>query len=267
MNGDISTKIREVNQNGEGAFIPYIMAGDPTPEKSLKYAKALEQGGADVIELGVPYSDPVADGPTIQSAGSRALSSMSGLKDVLSLVHKLKEEINIPVILMSYYNPILQFGEDRFAAEARKAGVNGLILPDLPIEEGSELWEATRNNSLETPLLVTPDTNEHRLSNIVDMTSGFLYLVSRSGTTGAKTRLERTTMRTIDFVNSTVKGNLPVCVGFGLSTPGQVKEVINGGANGAIVGSAIVDRIGEGQKPEEIRKFVSELKAGTLKSK
>lgn len=259
----VSDSIRDVNKQGEGAFIPYLMAGDPSPETSLEYIEALGEGGADVIELGVPFSDPVADGPTIQAAGARALGSMGRLEDVLGLVREVRSEVKVPIILMSYYNPIFQFGGDGFISKAKEAGVDGLILPDLPVGEGLTFFKRARNNALETPLLATPDTDGNRLSIIAEKSTGFLYLVSRPGTTGVKDDLEDMTMRAIKVVRSRTPRGLPVCVGFGLSTPDQVARIIEAGADGAIVGSAIVEKIGKGYSPERIERFVRKLKKGT----
>lgn len=259
----ISGTIRQVNRKGEGVFIPYLMAGDPTPDMSTEYTLALAAGGADLIELGVPFSDPVADGPTIQSAGSRALPSMHRLKDVLNLVRKVKQDSDTPIILMSYYNPILQFGEADFLRSSKDAGVDGLILPDLPVDEGKDLLEKAKNNAVETPLLATPDTTKNRLSKITKKTTGFLYLVARPGTTGVKNEVSEVTTRAIKYLKPQLPEGLAVCVGFGLSTPDQVAQVVTSGADGAIVGSAIVDRIADGYKPERIRKFVRKLKNAT----
>lgn len=259
----IAHKIREVNQEGERAFIPYVMAGDPTPEKSLEYVQALAEGGADLIELGVPFSDPVADGPTIQAAGVRALSSMERLEKVLELVKTINQKVEVPIILMSYYNPVLQVGEVEFISKSLRAGVNGSILPDLPVGEGEAFLRRAKDSSFATPLLATPSTDKDRLTTIAEKSTGFLYLVARPGTTGAKNEVREITTRTINFVKPNLPKDLPVCVGFGLSTSDQVAKVVNAGANGAIVGSAIVEKIGKGQKPEEIRKFVSELKEAT----
>ncbi len=262
MNG-VSGRIQKVNREGEGAFIPYLMAGDPTPERSLEYIEALAEGGADVIELGVPFSDPVADGPTIQAAGTRALASMGRVEHVLELVRKVRKDVDVPIILMSYYNPILQFGEDQFISSSIRAGIDGSILPDLPVGEGQTFLQAASENSFETPLLATPGTDRGRLAKIVENSSGFLYLVARPGTTGAKDGLRDMTTRAIGFVKPRLPAELPVCVGFGLSTPGQVAGVIKAGADGAIVGSAIVEKIGEGDGPEAIERFVRLLKDGT----
>lgn len=260
---EITAKLDETNQSGSGAFIPYLMAGDPSPEKSLDYVRALAAGGADLIELGVPFSDPVADGPTIQAAGNRALKTTNSLGDVFELVRKARNEIDIPIILMSYYNPILQFGELNFLKKCRETGTDGVILPDLPPVEGNGFFESARESEVGVPLLATPDTDASRLKEISEKTTGFLYLVTRPGTTGAKNELDESTGTAIRSVKARVPEELPVCAGFGLSTPKQVNRIIRAGADGAIVGSAIVARVGHGEKPEEIERFVGELKKGT----
>lgn len=259
----IAAGIKEINRKDGGAFIPYLMAGDPTPEQSMDYVRALAAGGADLIELGVPFSDPVADGPTIQAAGNRALETTDRLEAVFELVERVREEIEVPLILMSYYNPVLQFGETEFLEKCRETGAGGVILPDLLPEEGSEFIQSAEQASIATPLLATPGTQEKRLTELAGKATGFLYLVSRPGTTGAKKGVGKITTDAIKSVRPRVPSDLPVCVGFGLSTPDQVRQVIQAGADGAIVGSAIVDRVGNGDEPEEIERFVSELKEGT----
>ena len=260
---EVSEKINTTNQEGFGAFIPYIMAGDPTPQKSIDYALALAEGGADLIELGVPFSDPVADGPTIQAAGIRALKTTDRLGAVFELAQKVKEETKVPLILMSYYNPVLQFGETKFFEKCRETGSDGVIVPDLPPEEGNEFIHSANEISVATPLLATPGTGKKRLTEITEKATGFLYLVSRPGTTGAKSGVGKITTNAIKSVRPRVPEELPVCVGFGLSTPDQVGQVIQAGADGAIVGSAIVNRVGNGDEPEEIERFASKLKEGT----
>ncbi|MFW6006060.1 MAG: tryptophan synthase subunit alpha [Candidatus Bipolaricaulota bacterium] len=260
---EITTRIKEINRKDGGAFISYLMAGDPTPERSMDYIRALAEGGADLIELGVPFSDPVADGPTIQAAGNRALETTDSLESVFELVEKVREEIEVPLILMSYYNPVLQFGETEFLEKCRETGVDGVILPDLLPEEGGEFIRSAKEASVATPLLATPGTNKKRLIEVAEKATGFLYLVSRPGTTGAKSGVGKITTNAIKSVRPRVPEELPVCVGFGLSTPDQVEQVIRAGADGAIVGSAIVSRVGNGDEPEEIERFVSKLKKST----
>jgi len=260
---EIAVRIKEINRKDGGAFIPYLMAGDPTPERSMDYIRALAAGGADLIELGVPFSDPVADGPTIQAAGNRALKMTDRLESVFELVEKVGEELEVPLILMSYYNPVLQFGETKFPKKCWETGVDGVILPDLLPEEGGEFIRLAKEASVATPLLATPGTPKKRLTELTKKATGFLYLVSRPGTTGVKSGIGKITTNAIKSVRPRVPEELPVCVGFGLSTPDQVGQVIQAGADGAIVGSAIVSRVGNGDKPEEIERFVSKLKEGT----
>ncbi len=260
---EIATRIKETNREDGGAFIPYLMAGDPTPERSIDYIRALAAGGADLIELGVPFSDPVADGPTIQAAGNRALKTTDSPEKVFELVQKVRGKIEVPIILMSYYNPILQFGETDFLDKCQESGVEGVILPDLPPEEGERFLQSALEASVATPLLATPGTHKKRLTELAEKATGFLYLVSRPGTTGAKSEVGKITTNAIKSVKPRVPDELPVCVGFGLSSPEQVGQVIRARADGAIVGSAIVSRVGNGDNPKEIERFVSKLKEGT----
>ncbi|MFB6291328.1 MAG: tryptophan synthase subunit alpha [Candidatus Bipolaricaulia bacterium] len=259
----IASKIIEPSRESGGAFIPYLMAGDPSPDRSLDYIRALAAGGADLIELGVPFSDPVADGSAIQAAGKRALESTNNLDEVFNLVRKVKENVEIPVILMSYLNPIFQYGKPDFFEESGRTGVSGVILPDLPPEEGEDFLKVAKNYSVDVPLLATPATTEKRLARISEIATGFLYLVARPGTTGAKNSVEELTTKTIKKVKPQLPEKLPVCVGFGLSTPEQVSRVISAGADGAIVGSAIVEKVSNGEKPEAVERFVRDLKEAT----
>lgn len=260
---EVSSRIRAVNRRGEAAFIPYLMAGDPSPAKFLDYVHALAEAGADLIELGVPFSDPVADGPTIQAAGLRALKTTRGVGEVLNLVRRIRGRTKIPLILMSYYNPILQFGEAHFFSECDSYGVDGVIVPDLPLGEAGPVLELAGDNLIETPLLVTPATKQKRLSAVAGRATGFLYLVARPGTTGAGDDVGRRTTKVIESVQSQISGHLPVCVGFGLSSPDRVARVVRAGADGAIVGSAIVKKVGDNFQPQEIRKFAAQLKEAT----
>lgn len=259
---NVADEIGNVNERGEGAFIAYTMAGDPDPERSLEYVKALSAGGADVIELGVPFSDPVADGPTIQAAANRALGETSRLEDVFEIVKRARREIKTPLILMSYYNPILQFGEEKFFKRCNKSGVDGVILPDLPVEESQDYVERAKDHSIETPFLATPATDEDRLEKIAGKATGFLYLVAKPGTTGVRKGVRELTTKAVKSVSSRVGDGLPVCVGFGLSTPEGIARVIEAGADGAIVGSAIVEKIAAGTEPVKVGEFVGKLKTG-----
>jgi len=245
----------------ETALIPYIMAGDPYLERTEDLVLAMEAAGADIVELGVPFSDPIADGPVIQRAGLRALKWKTSLKDVLKLTADIRKKSEIPLILMTYYNPVLKFGIARFFKEAVACGLDGVIIPDLPPEEGRAVLDGSRRSGLNWILLAAPTTPARRLRVLSSRTSGFLYYVSLTGITGAalnhfsgiKTRLaalHRMTSR-------------PVAVGFGVSTPDQART-LSGMADGVIVGSAIVRLIEEHMDdpdlPGVVSGFVKRLK-------
>nr|AGF92842.1 tryptophan synthase subunit alpha [uncultured organism] len=259
----LTRAINRAKEEDGGAFIAYTMAGDPDPNGFLDYVKAIADGGADVIELGVPFSDPVADGPTIQAAGNRALASTKELKDVFDLARRARRSVEVPLVLMSYYNPVMQFGETRFLERCSDLGIDGVILPDLPVSEAQGYGERARENSVATPFLATPSTDANRLRKITAAASGFLYLVARPGTTGGKEEVGNLTTKAIESTSPEVPDELPVCVGFGLSSPKAVNKVVRAGADGAIVGSAIVEKIADGKSPKDLRDFVSTLKQGT----
>lgn len=239
-------------------LVAYIMAGDPTPGESIAYAEAILEAGADALELGVPYSDPIADGPTIQAAGVRARQAGTALDDVLDILREIRSRRDEPIALMTYYNPVLQRGEAAFAEAVREAGGDGLIVPDLPLEESASLQEATREAGIDLVQLASPLTEPDRLERLAEASSGFLYLVSTTGVTGARSDVEE---RTRDLVRQARKraGDTPVAVGFGVSTPEHAATLREAGARGVVVGSAIVDRIAEGDSPEEVGEFVRGL--------
>lgn len=250
-------------ERGEGALVTYIMAGDPDIEKTIDYALAVVDGGADIIELGLPFSDPVADGPAIQKAELRALNGETTWKTVLEIAEEINDETDIPIILMSYFNPIYQAGRADFLNKARNAGVDGLIIPDLPVEETGGYIQEARRVDLDTIFLVTPETDNDRFGSICEASTGFLYLVARYGTTGAKKILGEEVQNLIERAVPELPNDLPLAVGFGLSQREHIEKVISSGANAAIVGSAIVEKIERGIEPAELARFVEELKAGT----
>lgn len=260
----IAERFSVLRGRGEGALLVYLMAGDPDPEKSLAYLRAAVAGGADILELGIPFSDPVADGPTIQAAGVRALTAGATPRTALELAQAVREEGEIPLVIMSYYNPILRLGEEEFAREAASCGVDGLIVPDLPPEEAEGLHRAAEENGLALIFLVTPESGEERVRMLSQRTRGFLYLVARHGTTGARGRLAEETLPLIRRIRTCIPRGLPVVVGFGLSGPEHVREVISAGADGAVVGSKVVEQVGEGAPPEELAAFVRALKWATI---
>ena len=248
----------------EGACLPFLVGGDPDLEASEEYALALVEGGADLIEIGIPFSDPVADGPTIQAAAQRALEQGVTPDQIFALLSRLRKQVSIPVILLTYYNLIFRRGEESFLTEASDAGADGIIVPDLPVEEADSLVARAEKSGMAVIFLATPATDEERLQNLVSNGSGFLYLVARYGVTGEKSELGGLTTELIQRVRPITQGELPLAVGFGLSTPDQVGDVIRAGADGAIVGSAIVRRIAEQHTPEKIAAFVRTLKQATL---
>ncbi len=250
----------------EGACLPFLVGGDPDLEASEEYVLALVEGGADLIEIGIPFSDPVADGPTIQAAAQRALEQGVTPDQIFALLDRLRKRVSIPLILLTYYNLIFRRGEERFLVEAEEAGADGIIVPDLPVEEADSLVALAEKRGMDVIFLVTPATDENRLLQLIAKGSGFLYLVARYGVTGEKNTLAGLTTELIQRVRPIAQGKLPLAVGFGLSTPDQIADVIRAGADGAIVGSAIVRRIAENHPPEQIAAFVRTLKDATLLS-
>ena len=257
----LKDKFDELRKKDEGALIAYITLGDPTPEESFALAQSLiDSGSVDVLELGVPFSDPIADGPVIQAAVDRALKSGMNTDLAFALSGRLKKKV--PVVYLTYYNIVLQHGVEQFARDCKEAGVSGLIIADLPFEESGEVRNACAANDVDYINIVTPNTPPDRMRMILEGASGFIYLVSSMGVTGARKSLSQslgeTVGRTVKCSNGT-----PVAVGFGISGPGQVNEVIGMGADGAIVGSAIVDMVAKGQGVDEVLAFVDTLKKGT----
>ncbi len=240
-------------------LIVYICAGDPTPEATVRLVRSLAEAGADIIELGLPHSDPIADGPTIQAAAQRAIAA--GMNTDVYFQVAAEADVSIPKVFMGYYNMIYARGLDRFARDCASSGINGLIVPDLPPEEAGPLKEACKKVGVDLIFLVAPNTPPERLKMIELETTGFLYLVARTGVTGAQSDVLQSTRDLI----ARVPGDKPKAVGFGISTPAQAAEVIAAGADAAIVGSVCVDLIAQG-KEEELMKLVSEMKAAIIKA-
>lgn len=256
----IDTKFADLKSQGKSAFVAFVMAGDPDYEKSLEIVRGMPAAGVDVIELGMPFTDPMADGPAIQLAGQRALRSGMTLARTLQLVRDFRIDDNTtPIVLMGYYNPIYSKGVDTFLSEAKEAGVDGLIVVDLPPEEDSELCIPAGNAGLNFIRLTTPTTDNARLTTVLQNTSGFIYYVSITGITGAASASAEMVAPEVARIKSST--DLPVCVGFGIKTPENAKAIA-GVADGAVVGSAIVDLIGKGQSPTEVLAFVKTLADG-----
>jgi tryptophan synthase alpha chain len=257
----ISDRFAELRARGEKALIPFVTAGDPSLAVTEEILPALAQAGADAIELGVPFSDPMAEGPTIQRSSERALAAGASLRKVLQLVARVRARVEVPIVLMGYANNFLTMGEGAFAGAAADVGVDGVITVDLPPEEGESFHAELRARGVDPILLAAPTTRSERLEMLAKRTSGFLYFVSLTGTTGARRELSATLEREVRAVRAF--SDVPVCVGFGVSTPEHAAR-IGAFADGVVVGSAVVDRIERAASPdaaiEAVASFVSELK-------
>ena len=236
----ISKRFDELRAAGELGIVAYITAGDPSLDATLKFVLALAEAGADVIELGVPFSDPLADGPTIQRASERALKSGTSLAGVLDLVRRIRQSSRVPLVLFSYFNPILQMGLGKFAAGASQAGADGVLVTDLTPEESDDYRRILHTHHLDTVFLASPTSSDERLQKIAAASSGFLYLISRTGVTGAKDSLPDDLPALLRRARRFTQ--LPIAVGFGISLPGHV-SVLGGLADAAVVGSALVSEI------------------------
>src|SRR5256886_6775330 len=240
----IAKRFAELRASGELGIVAYIVAGDPSLDASLKYVLALAEGGADFIELGVPFSDPLADGPTIQRASERALKSGTTLAGVIDLVRRIRKSTppasEVPLVLFSYYNPILQMGLEKFASSAAAAGADGVLATDLTPEESDDYRRILAAQHLDTIFLGAPTSTDDRLAKIAACSSGFLYLISRTGVTGAKDALPDDLPALLR--RSRAVTQLPIAVGFGISLPGHV-SVLGGLADAAVIGSALVSEI------------------------
>jgi len=237
----IDARFAQLKKEGRSAFVTYLMAGDPDPATSLDIIKALPKAGADIIELGIPFTDPMADGPSIQAAGLRALHAGMTLKKTVAMVRDFRnDDAATPIVLMGYYNPIYIYGVDRFLAEARSAGVDGLIVVDLPPEEDQELCVPALKAGLNFIRLATPTTDDKRLPAVLANTSGFVYYVSVTGITGSASADSKVVGEAVGRIKRHTK--LPVCVGFGIRTP-EAARAIAQNADGAVVGTALVDAL------------------------
>ncbi|MEL6167645.1 MAG: tryptophan synthase subunit alpha [Pseudomonadota bacterium] len=257
----IDATFARLAKQGRKAFVAYVMAGDPDYDTSLEVVRGLPEAGVDIIELGLPFTDPMADGPTIQLAGQRALEGGQTLERTLELARAFRQGNNdTPIVMMGYYNPIYSRGVDRFLSDAREAGIDGLIVVDLPPEEDDELCLPAQAAGLSFIRLATPTTDGARLPTVLQNTSGFVYYVSITGITGAAEADAAGVAPEVARIRSA--GGLPVVVGFGIKTPDAARKIAEV-ADGAVVGSAIVERIGRGDAPAEVLAFVKSLADGT----
>ena len=260
----IDKKFQELRDRGTSAFMPYICAGDPNPELTAKLLLTLEAAGADLIELGVPFSDPIADGPTVQRASERALAHSISLQQILEMVPTLRTQTDIPIALMGYYNPIFRMGEEAFCKAAQDAGVDGVIVPDLPPEQAQPLLEVAPRYNLATIFLVAPTSPPERMQLIASVSTGFIYCVSVTGVTGARATLSDEIAPMITELRKHT--DKPVSVGFGVSTSEQATQIAQI-ADGVVVGSAIIDVIEENMDDETklltaVKQFASDLASG-----
>jgi len=265
---NISSTFDRLRKNSEGALIAYVTGGDPSPKYTPKIVKALVEGGVDIVEIGIPFSDPIADGPVIQASDVRALSAGTTPTTVLNIVRELKKTIETPIVLLTYYNIIFRKGVGRFLEEASKSSVDGIIVADLPVEEASEYKEYAEENGIDTIFLAAPSTSSERLEKIVSMTSGFLYLISVFGVTGMRDHVAQLTIQTLKRIRQYTANKIPLAVGFGISKPDHVRTIISYGAEGTIVGSAFVKIIEENQNDlpillERLTKYAREMKEAT----
>jgi len=261
----IKEKFAELKAKNEKALISYIMVGFPNQRATLSAVKGLVKGGTDIIELGFPFSDPLADGPVIQNASTVSLEKGTKINNFFSLVKKIRKMTDLPLVLMTYTNILYNRGYPKFISEAKKAGIDGFILPDMSIEESKEYLNAAKGKT-DTIFLVSPNTNKKRIRKIAKSTSGFLYLVAVYGTTGVKTGIKNYTIKAIKDVKKQTKAKIPVGVGFGVSTPADVKKFISVGADAVIVGSAflkLIEKTPQNKLEQKITTFTRSLKKQT----
>jgi tryptophan synthase alpha chain len=267
---EITKTFNELRTRGEGALISYVTAGDPELSRTPAIVDALVAGGVDIVELGIPFSDPIADGPTIQAASVRALKAGTTLKGVLKTVDEIKGRHKVPLVIMTYYNPVFRMQLKTFFESASACEVNGIIVPDLPVEEADQFKKLASASELDTIFLAAPSTPSDRLREILKFSSGFLYLVSVFGVTGTRENIQATTVDLIRKTLEVTRGKIPLSVGFGISKPEHARTVLQSGADAAIVGSGFVDIIQRNESSDEemlraLKEYASQLKNATKK--
>lgn len=255
MKGRIGAKFDSLRADGKKAFIPYIMSGDPDIKTTESLILTMEECGADVIELGVPFTDPLADGPTIQRAAERSLAKGTNLSKIIRFVSSVRKKTDIPLVLMTYCNPVFKYGFTRFAADAANAGVDGVIVPDLPPDEAGDFVGEARHKDLDTIFLLAPTSTDDRIKLVSRASSGFIYYVSITGITGSKLVIDRSIKKSIRKIRAV--SDKPVCVGFGVSTPEEA-GITASIADGVIIGSAIVKTAHSA--PSKLKRFLLSLR-------
>ncbi len=261
----IEQKFRELGNRAEGVIVAYLMGHDPDPKAFMANAESLIEGGADVLEVGIPFSDPVADGPVIQAAGTRALSAGATPRKIIDAIGELSSQYTTPFVILTYYNPILAMGIEQFMKYASDNGVNGVVVPDLPMEESDRFRDIALKHNIDSILLAAPNTSEKRLVGILEKSRGFVYLLSLYGVTGPRDTLSPQALETVKKVKSLAKGVIPISAGFGISQPQHVSSLLRAGADGAIVGSALVRTVAEHlddprEAPYYLKKTITALK-------
>ena len=245
----IERKWKDLKKKGLKAFVAFVTAGDPTLEDTYKLVLELEKQGADIVELGVPFSDPIADGPTIQASSQRALEKGVNLPRIFSLVKKLRKKTDVPIAFLTYYNPVFHYGIGEFVGDCVKSGVDGVIIADLPPEEAKEIKSIAVKKGLDTIFLAAPTSSKERLSKVADISTGFIYCVSVAGVTGARNSLAKSLKKRVEALKKIT--NKPVAVGFGVSSP-KTAELVASFSDGVIVGSAIVKVIDKNKRNKEL---------------
>jgi tryptophan synthase alpha chain len=251
----IHQTFKKLKKDGKKAFIPYIMTGDPSLEKTKEVVRLFEECGADIVELGVPFSDPLADGPTIQRASERALAQHVTLRTTISLVRELRTNTRVPIVIMTYFNPVFRYGTHDFISDAHDAGIDGVIIPDLPPDEAGDFTRHAKSSSLDTIFLLAPTSTDDRIKKVARASSGFIYYVSMTGITGSVLHIDQSMKILINKIKN-LSGK-PVAVGFGVSNPDEA-SYISKLSDGVIVGSALVKKLKEA--PHELRNFFMDLR-------
>ena len=261
----INEKFSELHEKDERALIAYLMAGFPSEKATLAAIKGIVKGGADIIEIGFPFSDPLADGPVIQNASMISLERGTKVENFFRLVKKIRSLTDIPLVLMTYSNILYHVGYQKFISKAKNAGIDGLILPDMSVEEAQDYLKAAKGKT-DTIFLISPNTSKERIKKILKITSGFLYLVAVYGTTGVKTGIKNYTLKAIKEVKNQNNKKIPVGVGFGVSTAKDVRKYITSGADAVIVGSAflkLIEQTPQNKIEQKVAEFTKSLKKET----
>ena len=263
----IENKFSELKRKNEKALIAYIMVGYPNEKTTISTVRGLVKGGADIIELGFPFSDPIADGPVIQNASTVSLNQGTNLERFFKIVKKIRIETNVPLVLMTYTNILYRKGFDKFMKKAKSVGIDGIILPDMAIEESKIYLDAARKNQLDTIFLISPNSSQERIKKILKATTGFLYLVSIYGTTGMVKKIQNYTIDAIKKTKRIVNKKIPIGIGFGVNTPGDATKLLSYGVDAIIVGSAflrIMEQTPTRQIESKIASFTKSLKNTTI---